>query len=174
MFSVYLTWILESSYILRRVQFLQYQWLACWWSWAMMRLLRLQLLQFWRKFALQWKVFEFSKVGLRRTLLHCLPFFNSFTERVAKKKAKHKSKDSTQKRGEVYIWGQKQMRKEDREEKIGMIWRQFIEEKVEEPFSFLNHWGRTLFIYLFIFVIVIFKSQIIRRICQFEIFNECV
>jgi len=30
------------------------------------------------------------------------------------------------------------MRK-DRDEKIGMIWRQFIEEKVEEPFSFLNH-----------------------------------
>jgi len=148
-FSVYLTWILESSYILRRVQFLQYQWLACWWSWAMMRLLRLQLLQFWRKFALQWKVFEFSKVGLRRTLLHCLPFFNSFTERVAKKKAKHKSKDSTQKRGEVYIWGQKQMRKEDREEKIGMIWRQFIEEKLSRgtlliPKSLREH---CLFIY---------------------------
>lgn len=149
MFSVYLTWILESSYILRRVQFLQYQWLACWWSWAMMRLLRLQLLQFWRKFALQWKVFEFSKVGLRRTLPHCLPFFNSFTERVAKKKAKHKSKDSTQKRGEVYIWGQKQMRKEDREEKIGMIWRQFIEEKLSRgtlliPKSLREH---CLFIY---------------------------
>jgi hypothetical protein len=78
-----------------------------------------------------------------------LPFFNSFTERVAKKKAKHKSKDSTEKGGG--IWGQKQMRKKDREEKIGMIWRQFIEEKVEEPLlipkSLREH---CLFIYLFL------------------------
>jgi hypothetical protein len=74
-------------------------------------------------------------------------FFNSFTERVAKKKAKHKSKDSTEKGGG--IWGQKQMRKKDREEKIGMIWRQFIEEKVEEPFSFLNHWGNIVYLFIY-------------------------